>query len=239
MKQEAQLALAVQLPDDETFVSYQGKTNEHVVVQLKAFIRQMDSVKAEKMINGFYLFGQSGSGKSHLIHGSCAFAQEMGKSSICLSLNELKSLSVEVLEGLEHMDLVCLDDIHCVAGDDSWQRAIFDLYNRISERNKCLLITGNVSVPELNISLPDLHSRLSWGLVEQVKLLNDDEKMQAIQFRARQRGLYLSDEVVSFLMTRLSRDMRALLTALDQLDSASIREQRKITIPFIKSVIKL
>ena len=237
MKQVAQLALAVQLPDDETFVSYQGQTNNNVVSQLKVFIEQLLAENVDQMINGLYLFGQSGSGKSHLIHASCTFANELGKSSICLSLNELKNLSVEVLDGLENVDLVCLDDIHYIAGNGDWQRAIFDLYNRLSERGKCLLITGNVSVPRLNLSLPDLISRLSWGHVEQVKLLSDDEKMQAIQFRARQRGLYLSDEVVSFLMTRLSREMRALVSALDQLDSASIREQRRITIPFIKSVI--
>ena len=105
------------------------------------------------------------------------------------------------------------------------------------EQNKCLIITGDQSVTNLNISLPDLVSRLSWGLTEQVKPLSDEEKSVSLQYRAQQRGLYISDEVASFLINRLSRDMTSLIAALEQLDQASIREQRRITIPFIKDVL--
>ena len=138
---------------------------------------------------------------------------------------------------MENIDLVCLDDIQLIAGDKKWQQGVFDLYNRMVEQNKCLIITGDQSVMNLNISLPDLVSRLSWGLTEQIKPLSDEEKSFALQYRAQQRGLYISDEVASFLINRLSRDMTSLIAALEQLDQASIREQRRITIPFIKDVL--
>ena len=79
--------------------------------------------------------------------------------------------------GLENIDLVCLDDIQLIAGNKEWQQAVFDLYNRMIEQNKCLIITGDQSVAKLNISLPDLVSRLSWGLTEQLKPLTDKEKV--------------------------------------------------------------
>ena len=235
MSKVAQLALSVQLPDDETFESYQSTTNQTIVDQLKQFVKGCAS--AVNASNCFYLFGVNGVGKSHLLHASSAYAETLNKTSLCLSFTELKDLSVEVLDGLEHIDLVCLDDIDVIAGNKQWQQAIFDLYNRLVEQNKLLIITGNQSTTQLGISLPDLVSRLSWGFVEQVKLLNDEEKVVALQFRAQQRGLHLSDDVVKFLFNRLSRDMSSLIQSLDVLDKASIREQRKITIPFIKDIL--
>ncbi len=235
MKRNAQLALSVQLPDDETFSSYQGSTNQTAVAQLQKFI-ETASAKDDRP-HGFYLFGISGAGKSHLLHASCAYASELGLSSLCLSFSELKQLSVEVFDGLESIDLICLDDLHLIAGDENWQQAVFDLFNRLTEQNKILLISGDQSASQLGITLPDLVSRISWGLTEQVKILTDDEKLTALQFRSQQRGLMLTDDVGRFLLSRLSRDMGSLLLALDELDKASIREQRKITIPFIKEVL--
>ncbi|MCJ8295587.1 MAG: DnaA regulatory inactivator Hda [Colwellia sp.] len=234
MKQVAQLTLQVQLPDDETFGSFKSDANLGIVSQLKSYIDQKQDSP-----HSFYMFGLSSVGKSHLLHASSTYAAQVGKSSVCLSCAELKHLPVEVLDGLEQIDLICLDDIHLIAGDERWQQAIFDLYNRVFEQNNYLLISGDESVQQLGISLPDLVSRLSWGLTEQVKPLEDEEKIIAIQHRATQRGLFLSDEVVKFLLNRLSRDMGSLITSLDVLDKASIQEQRKITIPFIKEVLSL
>lgn len=234
MKQVAQLTLQVQLPDDETFDSFKSEANLGIVSQLKSYIDQKQDSP-----HSFYMFGLSSVGKSHLLHASSTYAAQVGKSSVCLSCAEFKHLPVEVLDGLEQIDLICLDDIHLIAGDERWQQAIFDLYNRVFEQNNYLLISGDESAQQLGISLPDLVSRLSWGLTEQVKPLEDEEKIIAIQHRATQRGLFLSDEVVKFLLNRLSRDMGSLITSLDVLDKASIQEQRKITIPFIKEVLSL
>ncbi len=70
----------------------------------------------------------------------------------------------EVLDGMEHLSLVCIDNIECIAGDELWEMAIFDLYNRILESGKTrLLITGDRPPRQLNLGLPDLASRLDWG----------------------------------------------------------------------------
>jgi len=235
VKKVSQLTLSVQLPDDETFASFQSESNQMVVQQLCHFLDGI--VDENKKVHSLYLFGLTGVGKSHLLHASCAYADTLGVTSLCLSFSELTQLSVDVLDGLENIDLVCLDDIQLIAGNKKWQQGVFDLYNRMIEQNKCLIITGDQSVAQLNISLPDLVSRLSWGLTEQLKPLSDKEKSFALQYRAQQRGLYISDDVASFLINRLSRDMTSLLAALEQLDQASIREQRRITIPFIKDVL--
>ncbi len=238
MRNTSQLTLPVQLADDETFSSYLSKSNRSVVSQLQLFIEQNQVTKPNKP-NSFYLFGLTGVGKSHLLHACSSFAADLDKTSVCLSCAELLLLSVEVLDGLEHIDVICLDDIQLIANNKLWQQAIFDLYNRVIEQNNCLLISGDQSATQLGLTLPDLVSRLSWGLTEQVKPLDDEEKVSALQYRASKRGLTLSIEAANFLLKRLSRDMGNLIASLDILDKASIREQRKITIPFIKDVLHL
>lgn len=234
MKYTSQLSLSVQLPDDETFQSFQSNENQAVLNQLQDFINLI--AKQEPHPTALYLFGIKGVGKSHLLHACCAYAEQLGLSSLSLSFGELDQLSTEMFEGLEQIDVVCLDDIHLIAGNDEFERAVFDLFNRVTEQGKCLIISGDQNVNNLTIKLPDLLSRLSWGFTEQLKPIQDDEKILALQYRAEQRGLILTNDSAKFLLTRLSREMSNLISALDELDKASIREQRKITIPFIKEI---
>jgi DnaA family protein len=238
MKNTSQLALSVQLPDDEVFGSYLSESNNSVVSQLTLFVENL-TLSQSSQPNCFYLFGLTGVGKSHLLHASSAYVSQLGKTSVCLSCTELLQLSVEVLDGLEQIDFICLDDIQLLAGNLLWQQAVFDLYNRVLEQNNHLLISGNQSVGQLGLTLPDLISRLSWGLTEQLKPLSDIEKVIALQFRASKRGLMLTDDAANFLLNRLSREMANLIASLDILDKASIREQRKITIPFIKDILNI
>ncbi len=238
MKNTTQLALSVQLPDDEIFDSYLSESNSSVVSQLSLFVENAVSSHSNQP-RSFYLFGLTGVGKSHLLHACSTYVSQLGKTSVCLSCVELLQLSVEVLDGLEQIDFICLDDIQLIAGNQLWEQAIFDLYNRVLEQSNSLLISGDQSVGQLGLTLPDLNSRLSWGLTEQLKPLSDLEKVAALQFRASKRGLMLSDEAANFLLNRLSRAMTNLIASLDILDKASIREQRKITIPFIKDVLNI
>jgi DnaA family protein len=233
MNQISQLTLEVQLPDDETFDSFYVGDNAVVVKHLKEFIT-VDNMGSP---NGFFIFGHEGVGKSHLLHACCSFAESIKRSAFCMSFSHLTLLSTDVLDGLEHLDIICLDDIHLIAGDITWQNAVFDLFNRITENNKKIIISGDTSVKNLAITLPDLASRLAWGNTESVKELSEQDKIVALQYHANQRGMQLSDEVAKFLLSRLARSMSHLIVNLDLLDKASIREQRKITIPFIKTVL--
>jgi len=234
MNRHKQLPLAVSLPDDETFDSYVSTNNQLAKQHLQQFI----ALPLPANPTGLYLFGAAQVGKSHLLHASCSYATVMQKSSVCLSIAEINQLSVQVLEGLEQIDLVCLDDIHLIQRNQPWQRAIFDLFNRLNEHGKQLIVAGNVPALTLNMELADLQSRLTWGHTIQLKALSDDEKILAIQQRAKQRGLVLQQDVAKFIVNRFSRGMHDLIACLEQLDNASIQEQRKITIPFIKQVIK-
>jgi DnaA family protein len=152
-----------------------------------------------------------------------------------LPLAELKEIGPGMLEGVDQLPLVAIDDLQEVMGDADWEEALFHLYNRIRDRQSHLLIGANTPPAQCGGKLPDLVSRLSWGITYQVETLSDEEKVQALILRARQRGFDLLDDVAVFIMNRGPRDMAGLCQILDQLDQASLKEKRKLTIPFVKS----
>jgi DnaA-homolog protein len=120
-----------------------------------------------------------------------------------------------------------------------WELALFNLFNRLRDAGKLLIVAAIHGPQELAVNLPDLKSRLQWGTTFHVQTLDDDQKQAALQFRAKARGLELSDEVAAFIIQRLPRDMNELFWQLNRLDHASLAEQRKLTIPFVKKVLGL
>jgi len=230
--QPTQFTLAVTLPDDETLQSYYGADTSPAVAYLRQYLSPQQSTAS-----AVYLFGASGSGKSHLLYAACVHAQELGLTSQLLTLDDYRQYSTRMLDGLEQLDLVCLDNIQQIAGDSHWQVALFDLYNRLQEQGKKLIIVADQAPGQLGITLPDLVSRLQACTAFQLRLLSDDDKHRLLQQKARIRGLDLSDEVARFLLNRQQRDVRALVSLLDLLDKASMIHQRRLTIPFVKDVL--
>ena len=102
-----------------------------------------------------------------------------------------------------------------------------------------MLVSAQVSPRQLVMQLEDLRSRLAWGEVYQINSLSDQDKVRVLQFRAELRGLKLADEVATYLLNRMPRNMSDLFQVLVTLDEASIAAQRAITIPFIKSVFEM
>ncbi|NRA70465.1 MAG: DnaA inactivator Hda [Gammaproteobacteria bacterium] len=231
MSNPRQLSLPVYLPDDETFNSfYPGDNNE-----MLAFLSKISQDENSSFI---YLWGAPKSGKTHLLHACCAAAQKREQSSFYIPFELHPSMSCAVLEDLHNVSMLCLDNIDQVAGNPMWEEALFDLYNRVKESGGKLIVSSNYSPAQSGFNLPDLVSRLSWGISYHVKSMSDEDKLVAMQRRAEARGLVLADEVGRYLFNRLDRDLRTLFDTLDQLDKASLQAQRKLTIPFIKEILK-
>ena len=154
-----------------------------------------------------------------------------------LPLSQYKQYDFTVFQELESYQRVCIDDIDAIVGDRAWEEVFFHFYNRARERKTALLASANCVPQQLQCILPDLHSRLTSGLVLEIKHLSDLEKIQALQLRATRRGFDLSAEVVGYIVNHYSRSMRDLFFLLEKLDHASLIAKRKITVPFVKQVI--
>lgn len=228
----SQIPLAIQINDDALLKDFCWKNNE----LLEQVIFNTLKGVGERFIT---FWGASGSGKSHLLQGSC---QEMDSqlTSAYLPLKILKDWGPASIEGCHLNNLIALDDIHLIAGDLAWEEAIFHFYNKVKDQEDTILIIASQQSPNsIKMSLPDLQSRLNWGLVVQLHELNDELKVQTLQQHAKKRGFELTTLVGEFLINRCSRNMHDLQLILKQLDDASLAAHRKITIPFVKSVLSL
>jgi DnaA family protein len=225
-----QLTLSVSLRDDATFHNF--VTDNH------ALLHDLNAMAQGTGEQSLFLFGPKGTGKTHLLEATFMAARSVSREAHFLPLNQ-KGLDVECLEALEYADLICFDNIDAVLQDRAWEEALFHFYNRAKSLGCRLVFSANAPLNALTFALPDLQSRLAWGLIYGLKSPNDDERRAILQWRAQQRGLRLPETVVNYLMHHYSRDVSELLLALDKLDRASLMLKQGITLGLVKSVLFL
>ncbi len=227
-----QLTLGVSLKDEATFENYFSGSNTQLIHEL----RKAAAGSGEQII---YFYGQGGQGCTHLLQACCHEADQHHQTAVYIPFSHLSDYSPLIFEGLESLNLVCLDDVHLLAGHNAWEEAFFHAYNRIRDAGARLIVTANVPPKSLRFELPDILSRLSWGMVFQLQPLTDAEKLHALIMRASLRGMTLSEEVGKFILTHCPRHMSTLFAALNALDKVSLAAQRKLTIPFVKTVLQI
>ena len=200
----------------------------HVVEQIRHFLQSTDEV-------AFYVSGCLASGKTHLLLGATQTFPE-GKA-VYLNLSEMTETPTAILDGVEEMSLVCLDNIEAMVGNTLWQRALFHLFNRCHTTGCKMMVSGLESPNNTDLELPDLKSRLSWGIVLRLPTLNEIQRIEVLDMQAHYFGIKLTDEVKLYILKRAPRDLNSLTDLLYQLEQASLQQKRAITIPFIKSIM--
>jgi DnaA family protein len=175
-----------------------------------------------------YIWGEPGSGRSHLLSAWVHAAQQLGHSAAYVP--------GEIPDQWEGGGLVAVDDVARL--DEDGQIALFHLYNRLREAGGALLVSGPVAPTGLDVR-PDLLTRLGWGLVYQIHALNDGEKALALQAHARERGFRLPQEVLDYLLRHWRRDLPSLMAVLDALDRYTLEQQRPVTVPLLRQLLQL
>ena len=229
--QSRQLLLAFARYDIYAFETYIPGDNKEAIDALQ------NTVKGDSHSN-IYVWGGRGVGKSHLLQALCNAAAQSQRQCAYIPLTQHDDFTPELLSSLEELSLVCLDDIDEVAGKTQWEMALFDLFNRLTDANTPLVMSSCRSPKGSLIELPDLKSRLSWGLCYHLQPLDDAMKIVALKHRAHERGFELTDQVVEFLIKRVERDTHNLFHWLDRLDRHSLIAQRRLTVDFVKEILK-
>jgi len=230
-KPPQQLPLAVQLRDEFDFRSF---CFAQVNIELETSLKRWMSEDGEPFI---YIWSSETVGKTHLLQAISQHLSEMNRQVCYIPMTEFVDYPVEALEGLDKFDFICVDDIQILVGNEEWQLGIFHFFNRLMTFGSRLIITGDKPPLELELYLADLKTRLASGLIFPLKDLSDDEKKIVFKYRAQLRGFEMSDEGADYIFNRISRNMLALIRFLDRLDKSSLVAKRKLTIPFIKSVL--
>jgi DnaA family protein len=240
-----QLPLGVRIPDRAVFESYFPGPNAQAfeyltqvaagtVVPSEAHARAGRDVGTQAVT---WLCGPASVGKTHLLQAIVARASKRGRAGY-FPLTELAPLGVGVLEGLNSLDCICLDDLDQVIGQLDWEKALFGLLREIQERDGSLVVAAKAPPALLPWSLPDLGSRFTAAAIFQLHELDEDDQAKALQLHAHVRGFELPDDTARWLQRRFPRNMRTLYDLLDTLDEAALVAQRRLTVPFIRSVLK-
>jgi DnaA family protein len=225
-----QLPLGLALRDSARFDGFFPGPNREAIDSL----RLAAAGQGESLL---FVAGPAGMGKTHLLQAACHHAAGNRRASTYLPMQQLLELTPAVLEGLEQLDLVCLDDAQLLAGNEAWEHGLFDLFNRLREAGGTLVVAAEQRPDLSGFGLPDLVSRLGWGVTYVLRALDDADMLAALTCRAAGRGLELPEETASFLLKRIPRDPSNVFNLLDRLDEASMVERRRLTIPFVKSVL--
>lgn len=229
-----QLALNLRLKDSSSFENFYAAHNREALERVRAAVEALArDAGAERAL---FLCGPLGSGKTHLLQAACRLAQERGLAPVYVPLAEAGGLAPAMLEDLETARLVCLDDVGAIAGDVTWERALFSLAERLRAVAGLLIGSGAASPAQLGLRQPEFATRLAWGPVYQLHVLGDAERLAAIRLRARNRGFEMTEEAARYILARHPRDMHSLFALLERIDAASLASQRRVTVPFIKTV---
>ena len=206
---------------------YASKLNKHLLSLL-----QNNTFKDDLLI-----FGTKDSGKTYLLQALCNYFSNQGKSSFYLPMKQAKELSVDILESLESMELVCIDGIESIAGNKVWEIGLFNLINRSLNSKNRLIFTSSKNIDVMNFELTDLDSRLRKIQSHELYALADDEILSALKHIANLRSIELGSKEAQYLLTYANRNISDLVQILESLDQLSMEMKRKITIPLIKEVI--
>lgn len=225
-----QLPLGISLRPGASFEAYFHGPNGLAV----SVLQQMAGAGGERQA---WLAGASGLGKSHLLQAACHAAGRNGLRPAYLPLAHEPALRPDMLDGLEGLDLVCIDGVDSVAGDREWEVGLFRLINAARERGTRLVFAGRLTPARLEVGLPDLGSRLAWGAVLQLAPLDDAQRREALLARARALGLELPPAAADYLERHYGRDLAGQLARLELLDQASLAAGRRLTVPFIKQAL--
>ena len=220
-----QLPLGVQLRTAAVFDNFYAGTNVEAVAALQSRTAQPQ-----------WIWGAAASGKSHLLQAACAAADAPGAY---VPLRGEAALPPAALEGLEHLETVCIDDLECIAGQESWERALFALFNAAVDTGTRLLFAATNAPATLPWRLPDWASRAASCNVYRLHLLDDAERIDALRMRAQRRGLELPLDTAEYLLKRMPRDQRTLFDLVDALDDAALVAQRRLTVPFVRAALNL
>ena len=181
-----------------------------------------------------YLWGEPGSGKTHLLKAAVSALQQQGAR-----IGWLDASIMEPPEFNDNWSAVILDECHLYTAVQ--QQAAFNWFvNAVSSADgqpRGVLAAGELPPADLMLR-DDLRSRLGWGHVYELHALSEPERRGVLRAQADARGIFLSDEVISFVLSRFSRDLSSLMQLLDQLDGYALQTQRAVTVPLLKAMLE-
>jgi len=200
----------------------------------KELLRLINQLFLNEKSSEVYIYGASGQGKTHVLQGAVLKALEIDKNAVYIDCNE--SFPEHILDFVDQIDFICFDNVHSILREN--QEIFFDLYNRARQAQIFILVSGNTLPSDLEV-MKDLKTRLSLAVVYKLEELSDELTMSVIDSQMSQRNLSVNSNVYEYLFKSYSRDLKLLLSTMNDLDKASLQAKKPISIPFVKNFLEL
>lgn len=221
-----QLALPFPPTIQPTFFNFSGRENEELIAHLSMLSQGFSAT---------WIHGPSGVGKTHLLQA--AMHAQQGFGFRCAQVDATQVAITRDQKRLLAHEYVTVDNVAAWLGDRPSEEALFSLYQNLLQRGGRLVLSDDMTPVQRTFLLPDLASRMRATQVFEVKALDEAGVRQLLQRRARDRGLILNRQVLDYWLTRRNRSLAALLGDLESLDAQIWKSRRRLTVPYLKSVL--
>ncbi len=194
-----------------------------------------------------YLFGQKNLGKTHLLLSIGNQAAENGLHAVCIQGNDFSDkigdgISPEAQQSLDQLlnvDFFLIDNVECIAHSPTAQEKLYYIYNHITEKGGKLAFTASLP-PDKNSAMKSyLTSRFQWGMVAEIKPIDDATTAKIIMKLAKDINLTLPEPIIHFLLSRIPRDFISIQNAVTTINQKSYIKKKKVTLPLVKMALDL
>ena len=188
----------------------------------------------KKKASEIYIYGLTGQGKTHVLQGVVLKALEIDKNAIYIDC--IDSFPEHLFDFIGQLNFISFDNVDLINSHN--QETFFDLYNRARQAGVVILVSGSSLPSDLSV-MKDLKTRLSLAAVYKLEDLNDELTMDVLNKQMSDRNLTIDSKIYEYLFKNYSRDLNTLVSAMNELDNASLQSKKAISIPFVKTVLQL
>ena len=230
MSNPRQLALQIQINERASLDNFFISKNNNKAIQILKNILERSNNGAQIFIDDL-----GSNGKSYLLQAICNDFSNSNNSTIYIPMQKAINLEPSILEGINDLNLICLDDIDLISNQRDWELALFNLINECYEKDCFLLLSGSIDKLEV---IPDLISRIKKMEILRLKAIDDDELLRATQAISKNLNIEISDKNMNYLINNSRRDVKTIFATLSQLEKESLERKKSIGLNLIKEVIQ-
>ena len=197
-------------------------------------LRSINQLFEDQISSELYIYGLSGNGKTHILQGAVLKSLANDNNAVFIDCSD--SIPDHLVEFMDQIRLISFDNVHLIGEKN--EEIFFDLFNRARQSEVTILVSGDSLPADLEV-MKDIKTRLSLAAVFKLQELNNEQTMNVVDKQMSDRNLSVDSKVYEYLFKNYSRDLKLLLSTMDDLDKASLQAKKPISIPFVKSYLRM
>jgi chromosomal replication initiator protein len=202
-----------------------------------------------KAYNPLFVYGDSGLGKTHLLHAIGHYAETMypGIRVRYVSSEEFTNDFINSIANnrsslfqsrYRDIDILLIDDIQFLQGKDSTQEAFFHTFNTLHDHNKQVVITSDLPPKALTGFEDRMRSRFEWGLITDVQAPDLETRIAILRKKAQSERLQVSHEILEYIATKVSSNIRELEGTLIRVTAFASLNRTPVDMQLVQTVLK-